>query len=215
VYLLSSHQALRLYRIESLNLPRHPVTTAVTRTAIKGTLCTSGLKNPHMNSRQSQFIYIYIYGSTAPWGPRPPYYRRFTITHFRHTTLCRTPLEEGSARRRDLYLTSHNTHKRQTSMPPLGFEPTILVSERPQTHALDRAATGIGRQPQLCLTNQTLQKRTIFKLWYIDGIESDVRVLQTCIVSILISPEWALQSWRRHRRYAETTSPVPPRENRR
>jgi hypothetical protein len=29
-------------------------------------------------------------------------------------------------------------------MPPVGFEPTILVSERPQTHALDRAATGIG-----------------------------------------------------------------------
>jgi hypothetical protein len=32
----------------------------------------------------------------------------------------------------------------QTSMPPVGFEPTIPVSERPKTHALDRAATGIG-----------------------------------------------------------------------
>jgi hypothetical protein len=29
-------------------------------------------------------------------------------------------------------------------MPPVGFETTILVSERPQTHALDRAATAIG-----------------------------------------------------------------------
>jgi hypothetical protein len=29
-------------------------------------------------------------------------------------------------------------------MPPVGFEPTILVSERPKTHVLDRAATGIG-----------------------------------------------------------------------
>jgi hypothetical protein len=29
-------------------------------------------------------------------------------------------------------------------MPPVAFEPTIPVSERPQTHALDRAATGIG-----------------------------------------------------------------------
>jgi hypothetical protein len=29
-------------------------------------------------------------------------------------------------------------------MPPVGFEPTILISERPQTHDLDRAATGIG-----------------------------------------------------------------------
>ena len=44
----------------------------------------------------------------------------------------------------DLYHTTHDTHKRQTSMPPAGFEPTIVVSERPQAHALDRAATGIG-----------------------------------------------------------------------
>jgi hypothetical protein len=66
-------------------------------------------------------------------------------THLRHTTLGRTPLDEEPARRRDLYLTAHNTHQRQTSMPPVEFEPTILVSERPQTHALDRTATGIGR----------------------------------------------------------------------
>ena len=38
----------------------------------------------------------------------------------------------------------HMTHKRQTSIPPAGFEPAIAVSERLQTHALDRAATGIG-----------------------------------------------------------------------
>jgi len=45
---------------------------------------------------------------------------------------------------RDLYLTTHNTHNRQSSMPLSGFKPTIPVSEQPQTHALDRAATGIG-----------------------------------------------------------------------
>jgi hypothetical protein len=30
-------------------------------------------------------------------------------------------------------------------MPPVGFEPTIPASARPQTYALDRAATGIGQ----------------------------------------------------------------------
>ena len=30
-------------------------------------------------------------------------------------------------------------------MPSVGFEPTIPASERPQAHALDRAATGTGR----------------------------------------------------------------------
>jgi hypothetical protein len=29
-------------------------------------------------------------------------------------------------------------------MPPVGFEPTIPASARPQTYALERAATGIG-----------------------------------------------------------------------
>jgi len=29
-------------------------------------------------------------------------------------------------------------------MPPAGFELTISASERPQTHALDSAVTGIG-----------------------------------------------------------------------
>jgi hypothetical protein len=40
--------------------------------------------------------------------------------------------------------TWQHTHKRKTSMPPAGFEPVIPASEHPQTHALDRAATGIG-----------------------------------------------------------------------
>jgi len=29
-------------------------------------------------------------------------------------------------------------------MPPVGFETTISAGERPQTYALDRAATGVG-----------------------------------------------------------------------
>jgi len=62
----------------------------------------------------------------------------------RHTTIRRTPLDEWSARRKDLYLTTHNAHKRQTSMSSEGFEPLFLASERPQTHALDSASTGIG-----------------------------------------------------------------------
>jgi hypothetical protein len=65
-------------------------------------------------------------------------------SHSHITTLSRTPQNEWSARRRDIYLATHNTHKRQTSIHPEGFEPTIPASERPQTHALDRAATGIG-----------------------------------------------------------------------
>ena len=69
---------------------------------------------------------------------------RFLDHTQRRTTVGRTPLDVWSARRRDLYLVTHNTHNRQTYMPPVGFEPTISAGERPQTYPLDRAATGTG-----------------------------------------------------------------------
>jgi hypothetical protein len=41
-------------------------------------------------------------------------------------------------------LPAHTTSRTETSMPQVGFEPTIPVFERAKTvHALDRAATGI------------------------------------------------------------------------
>ena len=41
-------------------------------------------------------------------------------------------------------MTTHYTHKRQTSITPTVFEPTIPGSEQPQTYALDSAATRIS-----------------------------------------------------------------------
>jgi hypothetical protein len=52
--------------------------------------------------------------------------------------LGKTPLDEGSACRRDIYITTHNIHNRQTSMPSAKFEPAIPVTKRPQTHVLDQ-----------------------------------------------------------------------------
>ena len=46
---------------------------------------------------------------------------RFLDHTQRRATVGRTPLDEWSVRRRDLYLTTHNTHNRQTSMPPVGW----------------------------------------------------------------------------------------------
>ena len=71
------------------------------------------------------YIYIYIY----------IYMERLLLMFLDHTqrrsTVGRTPLDEWTARRRDLYLTAHDTHNRQISMPPVGFEPTISAGERP------------------------------------------------------------------------------------
>ena len=69
----------------------------------------------------------------VPSGPGTPYYQGFTNT-LRHVTCGRTPLDEGSARSKDLYLTTHNTHMNETSIPPVVLQITIPVSEWPQTH---------------------------------------------------------------------------------
>ena len=73
------------------------------------------------------YIYIYIYIYT--------YMEHLFLMFLDHTqrrsTVGRTPLDEWSARSRDPYLTTHDTHNRQISMPPVGFEPTISTGERP------------------------------------------------------------------------------------
>jgi hypothetical protein len=67
---------------------------------------------------------------------------RFLYSHaVRHTEAGRTSLNEESAVRRTLYLTTHNIHKRQTSMPPAGFEPVIPAGDLSHTLALDRSST--------------------------------------------------------------------------
>jgi hypothetical protein len=62
----------------------------------------------------------------------------------KHTTFSRTLLDEWSALRRNLYLTTHNSHNGPTSMPPVGFEPTISAGERPQIYALECTVIGTG-----------------------------------------------------------------------
>jgi hypothetical protein len=86
---------------------------------------------------------LFSYGAEAQNGSWPPHSWGAEIL-FRRTTVGRTSLDEWSARRRDLYLKTPNIHNRQTSVAQVVFEPTISASERPQTQALDRAATGTG-----------------------------------------------------------------------
>jgi len=75
------------------------------------------LLNSFLESSSATFSTSYkIFGTTAPSGPGSPHFRGLTTT-FRHTTLSRTPLDERSAQRRDLYLTTHNIHKTDSHAP--------------------------------------------------------------------------------------------------
>ena len=75
---------------------------------------------------------------------RASLFLRFLDHTQRCTTVGRTPVGEWSACNRDICLTTRNTYNRYTCMLPAGFEPTISAGERPQTYALDSAATWTG-----------------------------------------------------------------------
>ena len=108
--------------------------------------------------------FSFIWCNSPHWAGASSFTRFLDHTR-RHTTVDRTPLDEWSARRRDLYLTTQ--HSRQTSMPPVGFKPTIWAGERPQTYALAHSTTGTGSFLLVYINwiNWNLQ----FSVWFLEA----------------------------------------------
>ena len=133
-----------------------------------------------LNGNVQQFFFL----CCSPMWALASSFLRFLDHTQRRITVGRTPLDEWSACCRDPYLKTHNTHNRQTSMPPVGFEPTISVGVRPQTYALDRAATGTGNQ------HITLIKSVLFILKYFILLKNKlVLVLYRMIHHVLLFAE--------------------------
>jgi hypothetical protein len=113
----------------------------------------------------------------------------------------RSALSEG----RYLHRTTQTQEKRrQTSMPRVGFEPTIPVFERAKTfHATDRAATVIGQFPSslvrfggIMSVVETVSGRTPIRLSiYISSISSAVLyawIFLSCVFCRLPGYFWAM-----------------------
>ena len=86
----------------------------------------------------------------SPSGPRPPRCWGFENT-IRHTALGRTPLDEWSARRRDLYLAANNTQQQTDIQAPGGI----------RNHNPSRRANAERRLRSRCLRHWLASKRTI------------------------------------------------------
>ena len=116
---------------------RRPVFTAITTEDVlkfflyRHTYCSEHLRAYGSKSRVNRLgrSHIFVNKFVFRRGSLPVdqviLIHEHSISHTRRTTVGRTPLDEWSARRRDRYLTTHDTQNRQTSMPPVGFEPTI------------------------------------------------------------------------------------------
>ena len=87
--------------------------------------------------------YLLPWRSSTQWANASSLSRIHDHTQTHHTRQDSSGRVISPTKRRLPDYTTLN--KRQTSMPPVRFKPTIPASERPQTHTLDRAATGTGR----------------------------------------------------------------------
>ena len=79
-----------------------------------------------LHLRTYQTTSFFYHSTTTPSGPGPSPYRGFTIT-LRHTTVGRTPLDQWSAHRTDLYLTTVTTDR----------HPCPLLVSNPQSQQLN------------------------------------------------------------------------------
>jgi len=107
-------------------------------------------------------------GAAAQRGPWPPHFLRFLDHTQRRTAVGRTPLDEWSARRRELYLTTRNTHNWQTSMPPGGI----------RTHDLSRrAAADLRLRPRGYWDRPTVVCTVQNSWWWTQELSETCRVL--------------------------------------
>ena len=91
---------------------------------------------------------LFLVRNSPLWAKASSFSRFLDHTQW-SITVSRTPLDEWSARRRNLYQTIHNTHNRQTSMALGGI----------RTHNLSRRATADPRlRPRGHRDRHTLQR---------------------------------------------------------
>ena len=113
----------------SLNTHRHTHTHTIPRVPSFLWLHTAG----HILTQSSQPKFFQVQQPPVGQGLVVEASRSHSI---KHTKLGTTALDEWSARRRDLYLTSHTTHKREKNISPAGLELKFPASEQPQNPRL-------------------------------------------------------------------------------
>jgi hypothetical protein len=99
----------------------------------------------HQSKLYDNYLYFIFSGYAAQRGLWPPHSWGFVITH-NDAPQSVGPLWTSDQPVAETSIWQHTTHTTDKHpCPPVGFEPTIAASERPQTYALDCRATGTGK----------------------------------------------------------------------
>jgi hypothetical protein len=115
-----------------------------------------------MNSFTTLWLVWLVYSCYSHLEHKAPV-KRFVLLQFLNLRHSIGLLGQVISPSQGRYLTQTENKHKQTSMPRVGFEPTIPVFERAKTvHALDRAATVIGLQ--LC-SSLNMTRTENFERW--------------------------------------------------
>jgi hypothetical protein len=131
-------------------------------------------KNNHNNHNNHNNFFLFFWRDSPNWA-RSSSFTTFLDHKQRRTTFGRTPLDEWSARRRGLYLTTHKIHYRQKDMHPVGSESHNL-SRRAAAYLLlrplghwGRRFLSLGKKNNPKLNSPGLKNRDLkftFPYWY-------------------------------------------------
>ena len=106
-------------------------------------------------------LYLFVcFGCYSPQWARASSFTRFLDHTQRRTTVSSTPLDEWSARRRNLYLTTHTQHSQQTNVRAPGGIRTHNLSRRTAEDSRLRPRGQLDRQFCLYRWNTTAGSRT-------------------------------------------------------
>ena len=148
--------------------------------------------------RYCQDFFICFLRRNSPSRTRTASFLRF-IDHTKYIiTVARPSLHERSACRRDLYLTTHNTHERQTFMPSAGFEPSIPASNWPQILAVDRLTTWMVHLSRSDGGKSSLQNILVFYETEVSSVQYlKLECSERCNVQLWRTSLLSLESFRR------------------
>jgi len=106
-----------------------------------------------------QHLFFFCGSPASCWTTAAPYLDFTVIPNWTHHNLWDSTGRVISLTYRAL--PDNTQHSQQTPMPLTGFEPAVPANKRPQTHALDRAATSTGQ-------HQTYTDEIYHTTWYFD-----------------------------------------------
>jgi hypothetical protein len=117
-----------------------------------------------------------------------PLTSHFDVSWSHIQTHGRTPLDEWSARRRDLYLHRTTQHINTTNIhTPSGIWTRDPSNKRPQIYALDRADTGIGMKREQKTKNVSVGPRGLANMKHSSAMTSLQQI--DLLSSVLFLPE--------------------------